>query len=317
MTAAVETLAYVKDRGVPWHGLGTPADGLMTAAEVLDKAGLDWVVEQRPIFIESGKGMQKVETHQANVRVSDNSILGIVGRRYQPVQNAEALACMDAIVDSGDAKYDTAGALWEGRRVFISMELPKHIAVRGDSSDYLSYILAINGHDGGQAFEVIRTTVRAVCNNTVEAARSSALAKFSARHTPGVTRRVGEIRDALQITFAELEKFEELLNAMAQVKLTEVRAKEVLLKVFPLKEAGTAEADLAASDFAAALNNWRSTETLDDKLRGTNFGLYQAVIEYADFGLNYRKADNRANDLMTNGGRPGTIKKAALAILRP
>lgn len=40
MTAAVETLAYVKDRGVPWHGLGVPADGLMTAGEVLEKAGL-------------------------------------------------------------------------------------------------------------------------------------------------------------------------------------------------------------------------------------------------------------------------------------
>ncbi len=317
MVAAVETLAYVKDRGVPWHGLGTPADGLMTAAEVLEKAGLDWVVEPRPIFIAGPDGEpQPIESHRAMVRVTDNSVLGVVGRRFTPVQIVETMSVLDDLVDDGGGKYDTAGSLWDGKRVFVSMELPKHIKVRGDSSDYLSYILAINGHDGGQAFEIIRTTVRAVCNNTVEAAKSSALARYTARHTPGVTLRVGEIREALALTFAELETTEQLLNSLTRVKVSETRAKEVLLKVFPLKEAGTAEADLAASDFAAALNNWHSTETLDDKLRGTAFGLYQAIIEYADFGLNYRKADNRAADLMTNSGRPGNIKKAALALLR-
>jgi phage/plasmid-like protein (TIGR03299 family) len=229
------------------------------------------------------------------------------------------VSTMDAIVDSGEAKYDTAGSLWDGKRVFMSMELPKHIKVRGDDSEYLSYLLGINGHDGDQAVEFIRTTVRAVCHNTVEAAKASALARFTARHTPGVTARVGEIRDALQVTFRELETLEQVLNSMTRVKVNEAKARDVLLKVFPLSEAdkGTAEAELAKSDFAAALANWKSTETLDDKLRGTAYGLYQAVVEYADFGLNYRKADNRASDLMTNNGRPGRVKKAALALLKP
>lgn len=317
MVAGVETLAYVKDRGVPWHGLGTPVDGLMTAAEVLEKAGLDWYVEQRPLFLNEGNDLgAQIITHKANVRVTDGAVLGIVGNRFRPVQNQTMTSTMDAIVDSGEGKYETAGSLWGGKRVFVSMELPKHIAVRGDDSDYTSYILGINGHDGGQAVEFIRTTVRAVCHNTVEAAKDSALARFTARHTSGVEARVGEIRDALALTFQDLESLESLMNELTTVKMPETRAKEILLKVFPLKEAGTAEADLAASDFSAALANWKNTETLNDRLRGTGFGLYQAVVEFADFGLNYRKADNRANDLMTSGGRPGQIKKSALALIR-
>jgi phage/plasmid-like protein (TIGR03299 family) len=312
-------MAYAKDRGLPWHGKGTPADGLMTAAELLEKAGLLWEVEQEPLYISGPDGglaeMQLVKTHVANVRSSDHSILGIVGNRYRPVQNAEALSIMDDIVDSGEAKYDTAGSLWDGRRVFVSMELPKHMKVTGDDSDYVPYLGLINGHDGGQSFQIIRTQIRMVCWNTVEAAKASAVARYAARHTPGVGARVGEIRDILRLTFAEMATFEELANAMAKVRISQVRAKEVLLKVFPLAQAKDEKADLADSDFAAALANWQSTETLNDKLRGTAWGLYNAIVEYADFGLKYHKDDNRANDLMTGGGRPGEIKKVAMALL--
>lgn len=310
MVAGVETL---KDRGVPWHGLGTPADGLMTGKEVIEKAGLDWLVEQQPLFLPDGT---EVPTHQANVRSADGAILGIVGKRFVPVQIDTMTQVLDDIVDDGAAKYDTAGSLFGGKRVFISMELPKHIRVRGDDSDITSYILGSNGHDGGEAFGIYDTTIRAVCNNTVHAAKDRALGRYTAKHTKNVVRSVGEIRDALAVTFKNLDTLEEMFNHLTTIKISEARAKEILLKTFPLKEAGTAEADLAKSDFAAALANWKSTETLSDALRGTGYGLYQAVIEYADFGLNYRKADNRAADLMTGGGRPGEIKRTALALIR-
>ena len=317
MPAQVETLAYVKSRGIPWHGLGTPADGLMTAAELLDKAGLDWLVELRPLFVPGPKGqMVEVPEHFANVRVTDNSVLGVVGNRFTPVQQVESLSCLDAIVDSGEGKYDTAASLMGGKRVFISMVLPSHMEVRGDSSPYDHYVTAINGHDGGQAFAVIRNTIRIVCKNTLDAAKAEGLARYSARHTKGVTEKVGEIREALDLTFKELETFEVLANRLAALKVTEAKGKELLLKVFPPTKTGTAEADLAASHFAAALANWQGSETIDDKLRGTGWRSYNAVAEYADFGLNFRKADNRALCIMTGTGPVGIAKAKALTLLR-
>jgi phage/plasmid-like protein (TIGR03299 family) len=320
MPANVESMVYVKDRGVPWHGFGTAVDGLMTGAEVLEKAGLDWQVEKRPLYIDPPEGglknLQLVQSHEATVRVSDNSVLGVVGKVFTPTQNSELADCMDAVVDSGEAKYETAGSLLDGRRVFISMEMPKHISVAGDDSEFESYLLGVNGHDGGQAFEVLRTTVRVVCWNTLQSAKAKALAKFSARHTTGVTARVGEIRDALALEFKGLETFNEVLNKMARARISEARGREVLLKVFPLKADDMAEADLAKSDFAAALANWRTTETISDKLRGTNYGLFNAITEYADFGLSYRKPDRRALDLMFSGGRPGAIKERSLSLLK-
>jgi hypothetical protein len=34
----------------PWHGLGTQAEGLMTATEALKLGNLDWTVEKRPLY---------------------------------------------------------------------------------------------------------------------------------------------------------------------------------------------------------------------------------------------------------------------------
>ena len=326
MTAAVETMAYAKDRGVPWHGLGTPADGLMTAAEVLEKAELDWTVEAQPLYIDPPGGglkdLQLVQTHRAIVRQTDHQILGVVGNRYTPVQNAEALAILDGIVDDGGAKYDTAGSLWGGRRVFMSMELPQHISVRGDSSDYLSYIVAANSHDGWSPFKILRTDVRVVCSNTLQAAESKALAKFSARHTASVGQRIGEMRDALALEFKNLESLNDLFNKMAATRISKARGEEILAKVFPLTDAEKgSEVRQAQSDFAAALENWRSTETLSDKLRGTNFGLYNAIAEFTDWGMTFRgeaAEDNRVGDILFgSAGRVNDAKRRALALLKP
>ena len=48
MTANVETMMYARE--VPWHGFGTKVEGLQTAEEALVAAGLDWEVQQRPLY---------------------------------------------------------------------------------------------------------------------------------------------------------------------------------------------------------------------------------------------------------------------------
>ena len=117
MSANVETMMYVKktERDVPWHGLGTPVQEAPNSAEALRLAGLDWEVVSRDIQLCGGK---KIPGYHANVRSSDNSVLGVVGERYKIVQNNDAFAFTDGIIGEG-ARYETAGSLSGGRRVWM------------------------------------------------------------------------------------------------------------------------------------------------------------------------------------------------------
>ena len=41
-------MAYAGE--VPWHGLGVPVSNDLTPTQMMEKAGLDWKVETRPLY---------------------------------------------------------------------------------------------------------------------------------------------------------------------------------------------------------------------------------------------------------------------------
>ena len=120
MAANVETMFSV--RQIPWHGLGTIVEEAPTSADALHLAGLDWEVVQNPVF--TGDGFE-IPNYKANVRNSDNSVLGIVTDRYKIVQNSEAFAFTDSIIDSGEVLYETAGSLRNGKTIWLLARMPK------------------------------------------------------------------------------------------------------------------------------------------------------------------------------------------------
>ena len=52
MAHQVETMAYAG--AVPWHGLGTPVSNDLSPTMMMEKAGLDWRVEEVESFVEFG-----------------------------------------------------------------------------------------------------------------------------------------------------------------------------------------------------------------------------------------------------------------------
>src|SRR4029079_7544837 len=137
-------------------------DRTLNAAEALQLAGLDFAVEKAPLYAKVGKTSVLVPGKMATVRTDTNTPLGVVSPRYRVVQNADAFAFADAIVDSGGAHYETAAALFGGRQVFLSMELPNDTHVAGDPSDYGLSLLVSNGHDGKNALRADVTVERVV-----------------------------------------------------------------------------------------------------------------------------------------------------------
>ena len=113
MAAYVETMMYVRER--PWHGLGTEVSEAPNSEDALRFAGLDWNVRQENIFNARG-GI--IKGFKANVRDSDDSVLGVVGDRYKVVQNIDAFKFTDDLI-GGDVRYETAGSLRDGKQIWL------------------------------------------------------------------------------------------------------------------------------------------------------------------------------------------------------
>lgn len=80
---------------------------------------------------------------------------------------------MDDILTQGNAIIESAGALNDGKRVFITLKMSDAImAKRGDTIN--QYIVIANSHDGSLAITALVTNVRVVCNNTLTAAMQGA-----------------------------------------------------------------------------------------------------------------------------------------------
>jgi len=214
MPANVETMFYV-GRNVPWHGLGASVIEAPDSQEALEVAGLNWTVIQQPIYT---AGRQVIPNYKANVRDTDNSVLGVVTDRYQIVQNDEAFAFTDELLGQG-VRYETAGSLQSGKRVWMLAKLPEKYIIAGEKIE--PFLVFSNSHDGTAGIKVAVTPVRVVCQNTLNLALNTARRSWSAKHTGNVQERMHEARETLGLAHMYMEKLGAEFNKLSQIKLSD------------------------------------------------------------------------------------------------
>ena len=216
MPANVQSMVYNAENGAPWHGLGTAVNGMMTAAEAVVKAGLDWKVDKVELFDGDGN---KVPNH-FSIRRSDNKqSLGVVGNQYTALQNSDAFSFMDAVIQEKLALYETAGALGAGERVWMLAKVDGVMEARSGDM-ILKYLLLSNTHDGSGKVIICITTVRVVCQNTLNLAIADAASMFKFKHTKNMGNKVVDAREALGIVNKYYKDFEESLKALTARKMS-------------------------------------------------------------------------------------------------
>lgn len=225
MSANVETMFSVREK--PWHGLGQIIQEAPTSADALKLAGLDWTVESRPVFQENNI---VIPDYKANVRTSDNTVLGIVGGRYQIVQNSEAFSFTDALVGEG-CKYETAGSLRNGKQIWLLAQMPKE-KILGD--DVIPYLCFTNSHDGSSPVQVCMTPVRVVCNNTLNLALRSANRKWKTRHTGDMEAKIHEAKITLGLANHYMDSLADYADRAANQVLSEDELQTALNALFPI-----------------------------------------------------------------------------------
>ncbi len=231
MAANVETMFSVREK--PWHGLGTIVMEAPTSADALRLAGLDWEVAQEPIYTGSD---EVVKGYKANVRSSDRKVLGVVSDRYRIVQNVDAFSFTDELLGQG-VRYETAGSLQEGKKVWLLARLPKECVVAGEKIS--PYLVFSNTHDGSGSVKVAVTPIRVVCNNTLNLALDTAKRSFSMVHTGNVHDKIQEAKNTLFMAEEYLEYLNIEFEQLRRQKITDAQVKEYIELLLPLEEDAT------------------------------------------------------------------------------
>ena len=225
MAANVETMFYVRE--TPWHGLGTRVMEAPGSEDALELAGLNWKVRQEPIYTDNNL---LIPGYKANVRDLDDKVLGVVTDRYKVVQNDEAFAFTDGLLGEG-VRYETAGALLDGRKVWILARMPREFIINGEQIS--PYLVFSNTHDGSGAIKVAVTPIRVVCNNTLNLALSTAKRSWSMVHTGDVQGKMEEAKQTLFMAEKYMSRLGREFENLRKIELTDRQVMDYIKLLLP------------------------------------------------------------------------------------
>jgi len=314
----VTSMMFNDENGPPWHGKGEPVKGLATARECIRAAGLDWDVAKIPLRIGDEGGLpvhgKMVTVRTDLLQTNPSRILGVVGDEYKPLQNWEAFGFFDKVIEQGAAIYETAGAIENGKRIWLLTKLPSNIVpIRGD--EVIPYILLANGHDGLLMVHIKFTPIRVVCQNTLAMALKEESGRHVAvRHTRNLQNRLNDAAILMGIIKSTVKKAETLWSRMVKRELRDKNVEIYFRSVFGGKEEDQRddENDLPQRPLTGlkkkAMENFESDDNKRLRIHGTLWAAYNAAIWAVDRGRNSQK--DRVDDLCIGEG--AHIKEKAM-----
>jgi len=282
---------------LPWQDVGYSIDG-MSSSRAISTAKLNWTVEQVPLYTKNSKGqILEIDDKLCNIRTDNNESLGIVSAGYNVYQNIDCFNLLDELIEEGIIKYDTAGVINNGRKIWILAKTVKEITVvEGDVIK--PYVLLANSHDGSSALRLIPTTVRVLCTNILNLAlKSSDKSEGSIiYHQTNILERVQRIKLKFNMLLNRFETFADEVRGMAYNKLTKDQLKQYYLNSTEEYEDSPQRNKIIHRFY----ENLEDSSNTISKIRGTVWAAYNSVSQYADHNMMARRSrvdDDSSNHL--------------------
>jgi len=284
MPANVETMFYT--RVAPWHGLGVCVEETLNSQEALVAAGLDWNVIQRPLMTST---YDPVPGYKANIRETDNSILGVVTDRYKVVQNQEAFAFTDALLGEG-VKYETAGSLNEGKRIWMLAKLPDKYIMEGEQIE--PYLVFSSSHDGSAAIKVCMTPIRVVCQNTLNLAIGNAKRIWSTIHVGDLARKMDDAHNTLLLAEKYMGRLGAEFSRLSKMRLSDAKVMEYIEMLLPMDDKPT---DIHRKNILQIREDMKIRYFDAPDLKHVGKNAYRFVCAVSDFATHAKPLRETAN----------------------
>lgn len=290
----VETMAYAGER--PWHGLGNKLAQQQPVEVWKRQAGMDWTVEESEVrYITGGNGVGVINVfpeQKVLYRSDTKAPLAVVSRRFQVVQPGEVLEFYRDLTANNGFELETAGVFREGRKFWALARTGQSTTLKGrDKVD--GYLLLATACDGTLATTAQFTSVRVVCNNTLQIALGDRSGAIKVPHrslfdADAVKRQLG-------ITVSSWDGFVVRMKALCERPVDPDSAEGLLRRV--LTYAGPEGKPAVVNEQALAnvhsLYDGGGRGALMASSRGTAWGLLNSVTEYVDHHRRARSEDHR------------------------
>jgi len=311
----------------PWHGLG---QHLVAGASIEDwriAAGMNWDILRAPVRFDVAPSLEAVaaactgnarfdslltETHtwkqqEVLYRSDTRAPLNVVSNIYSVVQPGQVLEFFRNLVAEHGFELETAGTLKGGKR-FWALARTNLEAEVVDGDPVRTYLLLVSSCDSGLATTAMFTSVRVVCNNTLQMSFGHSGKRVSVRHNTEFNPNSVKVQLGLNAQDVTSD-FVDRMRMFANKSLTGAAAEAVVETMFAeLSRKGDIRESRGFSRVMDLFNGSGKGSQIDG-VAGTGWGLINAVTEYTDFHVRARNQEFR---LDSSWFGPGRVMKAKI-----
>lgn len=299
----------------PWHKLGRfiHPDEVLTSEQAIVAAGLDWTVDTKPLFLADGTQAPS----NATVRSDNGNILGVVGKNYTPLQNKNAFTFFDEFINSGQASFETAGSLKDGKKIWALAKINKNPLVIAGDDIVDKYILLSNSHDGTTAVRAGFTPIRVVCANTMAMAHQKGTSQLiRIKHGKNVADNLEKVAEIMNVANQQFEATAEQYRFLASRNINSADLETFIKLVFTgpkyveLESQGLTVNKRIIENVIPLFEKGRGNDMTE--IKGTAWAAYNAVNEY----LQYERGsddDSRLNSMWFGDG--ANLNQRALDVI--
>lgn len=295
--ASNNDIAYVG--ATPWHGLGSSLPKNQPIEIWQRAAGMDFKIEQTDVLFnaanENGNMLNLRSNKDATVLYrSDNyEPLSVVSKRYKVVQPHDVLGFYRDLVSVSGFELETAGVLKGGKKLWALARTGDEMMLSG-SDTVKSYLLLATSCDGSLATTAQFTSIRVVCNNTLQMAVGDNLGAIRVPHSTLFDPVA--VKQSLGLGVTAWDEFSRSIKAMSQRPVNKFEAMNYLVNVLgdptvPLNE--QAKVNQKAIQTVYSLYAGDGKGSAMPSAAGTAWGLLNGVTEYVDTHRRARNQDYR------------------------
>lgn len=255
-----------------WSGIGTTINE-KTVDAALEKAKLNYTVEKETLWLAD---KTKIEDMVANTYLDEKGhkhILGVVGDKYEVVQNRDGFAFVDYISDG--LKFVKGGMTHTGM-VYLIAELPS-VDILGDK--FNPYVIFRNSFNGKYQLSAAITPLRVVCQNQFNFAFKHTANTINIRHSARVGERMEEAKEVLRGVANYMGHLNEVAKQFSGIKLSKSETELAVNMLFPTPDNAD---DLKKVVIAQQKKAFAKMLDADDNQnhKGNAWGLVNAYTDY-------------------------------------
>lgn len=272
---------------------------------------MDWTIEQSDVMFNVASDALHIRSYSDSKVLyrSDNlEPLSVVSRRYNVVQPHEVLHFYQDLVEVGGFELETAGSLKGGRKLWALAKTGQYMKLKGGDK-VKSYLLLATSCDGTLCTTAQFTSLRVVCNNTLQIALRDNTGAIKVPHSTQFN--AAAVKEALGLGMANWDRFQQEMTSLSNRPVSPVEALNFFGEL--LNDPAGDDENIILSRPAQKLHELYMGAGMGSELassRNTAWGLVNAVTEYVDHHRRARSQDHRLDSAWF--GQGAQLKSQAL-----